>query len=386
MSAEDLEKYETEMELTLYREYRDVVGIFKYVVETDRRFYLCNQVDVKARTEAGDVFFEVSMSDAWVWDMYRPARFAKNVKVLTFKDVTPLLHDRRCRELRAPPTRLRARARPTRAPNRTARDLLPRSMTADRTRHGNSLPRLSRGHFPEVVPNCSIFVTVLRASIRQACYRAPLVTDGRTSLRVLRRQVALSALLDRPALGRPCSGSPHPARAPIRSARSARRRRPCSGSCSSSTRPRSGRTAATRRRTTSCGSSSTSSGSITQALGVARGNLGRAQHALAKRLVADLHDAGSAVVARRHPRRPQPQRPHLAHRGRRLDVEAGHGAHPARWSGSSTRSCTGGRCCAPSAPGSTGWSPSRAAERTRSEGRVASERHLYSSVQSQIRR
>ena len=87
MSAEDLEKYETEMELTLYREYRDVVGIFKYVVETDRRFYLCNQVDVKARTEAGDVFFEVSMTDAWVWDMYRPARFAKNVKVLTFKDV-----------------------------------------------------------------------------------------------------------------------------------------------------------------------------------------------------------------------------------------------------------------------------------------------------------
>ena len=62
-------------------------SIFKYVVETDRRFYLCNQVDVKARTEAGDVFFEVSMSDAWVWDMYRPARFAKNVKVLTFKDV-----------------------------------------------------------------------------------------------------------------------------------------------------------------------------------------------------------------------------------------------------------------------------------------------------------
>jgi len=87
MSAEDLEKYETEQELTLYREYRDVVGIFKYVVETDRRFYLCNQVDVKARTENGDVFFEVSMSDAWVWVMYRPARFAKNVKVLTFKDV-----------------------------------------------------------------------------------------------------------------------------------------------------------------------------------------------------------------------------------------------------------------------------------------------------------
>ena len=87
MSAEDLEKYETEMELTLYREYRDVVNIFKYVVETDRRFYLCNAVDVKARTENGDVFFEVSMTDAWVWDMYRPARFVKQVRVVTFKDV-----------------------------------------------------------------------------------------------------------------------------------------------------------------------------------------------------------------------------------------------------------------------------------------------------------
>ena len=59
MSAEDLERYETEMELDLYREYRDVVGIFKYVVETDRRFYLCNQVDVKARSETGEVFFEL---------------------------------------------------------------------------------------------------------------------------------------------------------------------------------------------------------------------------------------------------------------------------------------------------------------------------------------
>ena len=87
MSAEDLEKYETEMELQLYREYRDVVSIFKYVVETDRRFYLANNVDLKVRSEGGETYFEVTMSDAWVWDMYRPARFVKNVKVVTFKDV-----------------------------------------------------------------------------------------------------------------------------------------------------------------------------------------------------------------------------------------------------------------------------------------------------------
>ena len=87
MSAEDLEKYETEMELTLYKEYRDIVSQFSYVVETERRFYLANSVDVTPRNSDGEIYFEVRMSDAWVWDMYRPARFAKNVKVLTFKDV-----------------------------------------------------------------------------------------------------------------------------------------------------------------------------------------------------------------------------------------------------------------------------------------------------------
>ncbi|MGH3823014.1 MAG: DUF2469 domain-containing protein [Pseudonocardiaceae bacterium] len=87
MSTEDLEKYETEMELSLYKEYRDVVGQFAYVVETERRFYLANVVNVQARNAEGEVYFEVRMSDAWVWDMYRPARFVKNVRVLTFKDI-----------------------------------------------------------------------------------------------------------------------------------------------------------------------------------------------------------------------------------------------------------------------------------------------------------
>jgi hypothetical protein len=88
VSAEDLEKYEAEMELQLYREYRDVVGLFTYVVETERRFYLTNTVDVQPRTaDNGEVWFEVTMADAWVWDMYRPARFVKNVRVVTFKDV-----------------------------------------------------------------------------------------------------------------------------------------------------------------------------------------------------------------------------------------------------------------------------------------------------------
>jgi hypothetical protein len=87
MSAEDLENYETEMELQLYREYRDVVGLFAYVVETERRFYLANTVDLQVRSADGEVFFDLSMTDAWVWDVYRPARFVKSVRVVTFKDV-----------------------------------------------------------------------------------------------------------------------------------------------------------------------------------------------------------------------------------------------------------------------------------------------------------
>ena len=87
MSSEDLEKYETEMELQLYKEYRDVVGLFSHVVETERRFYLANSVEMKVRSDGGEVFFAVTMADAWVWDIYRPARFVKNVRVVTFKDV-----------------------------------------------------------------------------------------------------------------------------------------------------------------------------------------------------------------------------------------------------------------------------------------------------------
>jgi predicted glutamine amidotransferase len=87
VSAEDLENYETDMELALYREYRDVVGLFSYVVETERRFYLTNQVKLDARTENGQTYFELELQDAWVWDMYRPARFVANVRVVTFKDV-----------------------------------------------------------------------------------------------------------------------------------------------------------------------------------------------------------------------------------------------------------------------------------------------------------
>lgn len=87
MSSEDLERYEAEMELQLYREYRDVVRMFRYVVETERRFYLANEVEVTPRHTGGDAYFELELRDAWVWDMYRPARFVSEVRAVTFRDV-----------------------------------------------------------------------------------------------------------------------------------------------------------------------------------------------------------------------------------------------------------------------------------------------------------
>jgi hypothetical protein len=87
VSSEDLERYETEIELQLYREYRDVLPMFAYVVETERRFYLANGVEVHPENEGGQPYFRIELTDAWVWDMYRPARFVANVRVLSFKDV-----------------------------------------------------------------------------------------------------------------------------------------------------------------------------------------------------------------------------------------------------------------------------------------------------------
>ena len=87
MSAEELENYETDAQLALYREYRDVMSLFTHAVDTDRRFYLANHVEVIPRVSDGTVYFEVLMSDVWVWDVFRTNRFVKTVRVLSTHDV-----------------------------------------------------------------------------------------------------------------------------------------------------------------------------------------------------------------------------------------------------------------------------------------------------------
>jgi hypothetical protein len=87
MSAEDLERYEAEIELQLYKEYKDVAPMFSYVVETERRFYLANEVTKTVHDSDGRTYVELQMRDAWVWDMYRTTRFVSSVNIVTFKDV-----------------------------------------------------------------------------------------------------------------------------------------------------------------------------------------------------------------------------------------------------------------------------------------------------------
>jgi len=87
MSEEDLERYESEIELALVQEYRAVLPMFGYVVETERRFYLANEVSLTVRSEVTPACVELALQDVWVWDMYRPARFVPSVRVVTFRDV-----------------------------------------------------------------------------------------------------------------------------------------------------------------------------------------------------------------------------------------------------------------------------------------------------------
>ena len=80
-----MEKYEADIELALYKEYRDVIPMFKYVVETERRFYLANKIS-RLDDESGYLVYE--LTDAWVWDMYRQSRFLAGVRVMSSRAIS----------------------------------------------------------------------------------------------------------------------------------------------------------------------------------------------------------------------------------------------------------------------------------------------------------
>ncbi|MBM3730917.1 MAG: DUF2469 family protein [Actinobacteria bacterium] len=87
MNTDDLENFEAERELQLAQEYQDVVSMFRFAVESDRRFYLANEVVTRVAADGPRPLIELELTDAWVWDMYRKSRFVPRVKILSFKDV-----------------------------------------------------------------------------------------------------------------------------------------------------------------------------------------------------------------------------------------------------------------------------------------------------------
>jgi hypothetical protein len=87
VSTDDLETYEAELRLQLYREYRDVSRMFRFVVETERGVYLANGVETETVETGGRPRVVLALRDAWVWDMYRQHRFVPQVQITTFRDV-----------------------------------------------------------------------------------------------------------------------------------------------------------------------------------------------------------------------------------------------------------------------------------------------------------
>ena len=100
MNDDDLDAYDRDAELQLFKEYRAIETQFSYVVETERRFYLANDVQQVVREIGNDFFFELTLTDVWVWDVYRSDRFVKSVRILTFKDI--YVEERGAKELRLP--------------------------------------------------------------------------------------------------------------------------------------------------------------------------------------------------------------------------------------------------------------------------------------------
>jgi hypothetical protein len=87
LGTDDLEEFEAERELQLAHEYQDISGMFRYAIETERRFYLANKVDLTVTGDSTRPIIQVELTDAWVWDMYRKSRFVPHVRILSFKDV-----------------------------------------------------------------------------------------------------------------------------------------------------------------------------------------------------------------------------------------------------------------------------------------------------------
>ena len=68
-SIDELDMYEAEKRLKLYKEYENALASFPYYVETELRAYLADKVDVEPVPAAGGTYFKVTLVDAWITSM-----------------------------------------------------------------------------------------------------------------------------------------------------------------------------------------------------------------------------------------------------------------------------------------------------------------------------
>ena len=86
--SEELDEFESELELRLRREYSDVYPLFRYCVRTYDCTYLCNEVEHDVMAGAAYPVFHIRMRDVWVWDGHRPSRIIPSAEIHTSHDVT----------------------------------------------------------------------------------------------------------------------------------------------------------------------------------------------------------------------------------------------------------------------------------------------------------
>lgn len=85
--SEELDEFESELELRLRREYSHVYPLFRYCVRTYDCTYLCNEVERDVIAGSAYPLFHIKMRDVWVWDGHRPSRIIPSVEIHTSHDV-----------------------------------------------------------------------------------------------------------------------------------------------------------------------------------------------------------------------------------------------------------------------------------------------------------
>lgn len=82
-----IQKFREGLELEIYKEYNSIIKDYKYSIETDRRLYFANEVNVEVKNISGDVYYDVTLNDVWIYDIYRTNKKIKSARILSFRDV-----------------------------------------------------------------------------------------------------------------------------------------------------------------------------------------------------------------------------------------------------------------------------------------------------------